>query len=449
MRVPSSLASAFGAPFEELISQFAFEQGLLPDAQALSSQRYLSRSIVPHIKKLSLLFNRLSPEEFMESNNESNSYHQRGQQRQQRISKGLAPYWKESSHPENLRLAYFLYFMPCNLFRTASIWSELARLGFQWKASSSLRAIEFGAGPASGAVGIAAAEKNLPSTLSTGLPQNGNWALIEQDRAMLQLGQVWAERYFNSQGFSEWGIRPFHRKLELQRGFLPRNAPQFNLWLTSFFLNELEESPEEIARLLIESWERHLEEEGIVILVEPALKLESRKLLALRQALLHEKSREGIDWLQVLLPCLGHQSCGALADPDDWCHEEVSWWRPPYFRELDQMAELDRKTLPFSYLVITRSKRSREEILPALAGSSSSSRLRLVSPSHWEGRDLEFFTCGEEGKRRARFKPELIALGEGTQKDPSAYLDRGDILLRPEIRGDVHATRISETGGVT
>lgn len=444
MRVPSPLASAFGAEFEELMSDFTFEQGLLPEREAIRSQRFLSRSIIPHIKKLSLLFNRLNPEELSDSNSRDSSR----KALRKNSANGLAPYWKESSHPENLRLAYFLYFMPCNLFRTASVWSELARLGFKWKASSTLRAIEFGAGPASGASGIAAAEKHTPSSLSIQLPKNGNWALLEQDKAMLQLGQAWAERYFLNQGFHEWGIRPFHRKIDLKQGLLPRSAPQFNLWLSSYFLNELEASPEELATLLIQAWERHLEEEGIAILIEPALKMESRKLLMLRKALLEEKTRRGLNWLQILLPCLGHQNCGALANPDDWCHEEVTWWRPPYFRQLDQMAELDRKTLPFSYLVVTRSQRPREEILSSLRGSPEKSRLRLVSPSHWEGRDLEFFTCGTEGKRRARYRPELLPLGEGTNKETSAYLDRGDILLNPELKGDVHATRILTTGSV-
>jgi hypothetical protein len=130
-----------------------------------------------------------------------------------------------------------------------------------------------------------------------------------------------------------------------------------------------------------------------------------------------------------LLPCLGHQACGALAEAEDWCHEEVSWWRPAYFKEIDRLAELDRKTLPFSYLVLARSRRAREELLPALAGSRS--RHRLVSPAHAEGRDREFFMCGQEGKRRARYRP----LGDES-------LERGDVLIDADVRGDVHSSRV-------
>jgi hypothetical protein len=203
----------------------------------------------------------------------------------------------------------------------------------------------------------------------------------------------------------------------------------------SYYLNELEMSPKDLAAILIQQWTQHLEEEGVVILMEPALKLQSRKLLELRKELLLEKEKKNISWLQILLPCLGHQACGALAAEDDWCHEDVSWWRPPYFRAIDKMAKLDRKSLPFSYLVLVRSERPREEILPRLGKSKAESRHRLVSPAHAEGRELEFFMCGQDGKRRTRYRP-------ASKEDPGSDLGRGDILLETELRGDRNSARI-------
>lgn len=418
MRVPSELANQFGASFEELITQFSIENGLLPDSQSISSTRFLSRSVVPHIKKLSTLFNRIE---------------------QENQNSGLNPYWKESANPAHLRLAYFLYFMPCNMFRCASVFTELSRLGFQWNANPVLRGIEFGAGPAPGTTSAALANQILPFKL----PHSGSWALIEQDKNMLRLGKAWVESYIHSRIVHpspespplDWEIRPFHRKISLSEGFLPRNAPKFNLWIFSFFLNEFSESPTEIAESLMNTWERHLEENGIVIIIEPALKMQSRKLLEIRKELIQIKEKRKNDWLKILLPCLGEQSCGALSKKEDWCHEEVSWWRPPYFRIIDQMAELDRKTLPFSYLVLTRSEKNLEEILPRLSQFETQNRYRLVSPAHSEGRDLEFFVCGEEGKRRARYRP--VSADE--------TVDRGDILVETKLQGEPEATRINET----
>lgn len=397
MKVPESLANAFGKEFQNQIGEFAFQNEMLPSLEDLTSNRFLNRSVVPHIVKLSQLFNRYQKDQ----------------------ADALAPYWKESSNPAHLRLAYFLYFMPSNLFRVASIWAELSRLGFKWH-SENFQAVEFGAGPASGAAGIGAGEKYAP----VGLPSSATWALIEQDRNILELGNEWVKTYFPSLGFPDWGTRTFHRKIDLKQGFLPKAAPKFDLWLMSYYLNELDLPAKELAPLLLKSWKNHLNPEGIVILVEPALKLQSRKLLELRKELLQTESE-----MQVLTPCLGHQNCGALAAEDDWCHEEVTWWRPPYFKMIDQMAGLDRRTLPFSYLVLIKSQRPRHEILPQIGNRPNT--YRLVSPAHSEGKDLEFFLCGQEGKRRARYRPQ-------NEED----VQRGSILLETELRGNENSGRI-------
>lgn len=427
MRVPVSLSEAFGPDFQSLISQFAVDHGLLPDLESIENDRFVARSIVPHVQKLSALFNRMDPKDTT-GTPVSKIVTMENQ------SKGLDPYWKESSNPQNMRMAYFLYFMPSNLYRVASIWAELGRLGFKWPEhlanpkKGGFRGIEFGAGPATGASGIAAGEKHA----KLGLPAHGDWALIEQDRAVLGLGEKWAETYFRDQGL-DWGVRPFHRKIDFSKNLLPTNAPTFHLWLSSYFLNEAELSSDEMAARLVGNWDYHLEEEGLAIIVEPALKMQSRKLLELRAALLRtfdQKRTKGK--YQILLPCLGHQVCGALASENDWCHEEVSWWRPPYFKRIDEAAGLDRKSLPFSYLVVAKSARSREELLPALRGHDPEKIQRLVSPTHYEGRDLEFFICGQEGKKRTRFRSENEEIGRGT------------ILTGAEIRGERQSTRIEK-----
>ena len=189
MRVPISLAEAFGSSFEELISQFATDKKLLPETEAIRSNRFLARSVIPHVQKLSDLFNRterlreLEPEE-----DERGRLPKPGARRPKpdpkKAAEGLDPYWSESSNPANLRLAYFLYFMPSNLFRVAAIWAELQRLGYRWPEGRPLQGLELGSGPATGACGIAAGEKHAP----VGIPDSGNWALIEQDKPMLELG---------------------------------------------------------------------------------------------------------------------------------------------------------------------------------------------------------------------------------------------------------------------
>jgi ribosomal protein RSM22 (predicted rRNA methylase) len=396
MRVPVALSEAFGKDFEAQIASFAQQEGWLEKTEDLNSPRFLARSVLPHISKLSDLFNRKTDAEFKH-------------------------YFKESSNPRNLRMAYFLYFMPCTLFRIASVWAELGRLGYRWPENTPVRGLELGAGPGPAAYALGAAEKILP----TGLSASGSWALVEQDLQMLRVAEKWATEGLNSHGL-EWAVQGYHRKIALEDGLLPRRAPSFNLIVASFFLNEFANDPATVARTLEDLVKKHLDEDGLLILIEPALREQSRKLLSIRAELLKKES------VQVLLPCLGHQACGALADPTDWCHEEVSWWRPPYLRKLDDLAELDHKSLAFSYLVLTKSQKPREFFLPTIAGSADESRYRLVSPARREGPDQEFFTCGQDGKRRARLSTHLC----------EQELERGDILFGAEMKGAPQASRV-------
>jgi hypothetical protein len=410
MRVPVSLVNAFKDGFEPVLTDFLLQNELIPEPDALKQRRFLTRSVAPHVKTLSELFNRKEGDQTDAIDTES--------------------YWSEGSNPKNRRLAYFLSFMPPNLYRVASVWAELYRLGFKWPFSPDhdFRALEWGAGSASGACGVMAGEKFAP----LGLPKQGSFALIEQSKAALTLGTKWFDFFAQSNGQSV-SARPFHRRVDLSKPWLPPAAPKFHLFVMSFFLNESDLLPETLVEQFIHACDKHLEDEGLTIIVEPALKLQSRKLLTFRKALLaHPKMVNGTAGLKVLLPCLGHQACGALAKEDDWCHEETSWWRPAYLRELDSLVNLDRKTLPFSYLVIQKTKKPLEEILPTLKGESEKT-YRLVSPSHsLSKKTSEFFICGQDGKRRARYAPQK---GE-------TMPNRGDILMNTTLHGDPALTQI-------
>ncbi len=334
-------------------------------------------------------------------------------------------YWSEGN-AKNRRLSYLLSFMPPNLFRVASVWAELHRFGFQFpKINGEFRALEFGAGVASGACGIIAGEKFAP----IGLPQGGSFALIEQSKAALHLGMNWFNHLSKAYEFN-FQSRGFHRRIELDQPWLPKTAPQFHLMVMSYFLNESPLSSDAIALELLKTAENHLEQEGLIIIVEPALKLQSRKLLNIRKALIERIAASGSS-LKILLPCLGEQACGALIKEEDWCHEEVSWFRPQYLRELDLLTGLDRRTLPFSYLVLQKTSRPLNDLFSHFEGENGA-RYRLVSPSKaLSKRTSEFFMCGQDGKRRARLSVQ-----------DQTHPDRGDLLQNVHLHGDPALTQI-------
>lgn len=443
MWIPESLSKAFGPEFEALLEQTLRETDLLNAEDSLTNKRFLTRSVAPHVERLSRLFNRApdpegaapdAPDTPPSSDptaapGSSDSPH----------PVGVDPYWKRSSNPDHLRRAYLLSFLPPHLARTASVWAELSRLGFRWPQHLPLRSLELGAGPATASAGVLAGERYSP----LGLPSTQSYALIEQDKKVLLWGERWLKRYSESLGLGVPDVRAFHRSLKITQPFLPERAPRFTLWLMSFFLNEFNESPETLAKRCFEDWENFLEEDGLVLLVEPALKLQSRRILELRQALL--KRPEFQSRYRVLLPCLGHQACGALANEDDWCHEEVRWWRPPYLKLLDEITGLDRKSLPFTYLVIQKTRRTLKEILPALAETRTCHR--LVSPPyapHSQGRDYEFFVCGQEGKRRVRGSKAHIESALVAEHE----WGRGSLLVDAELKGDPEATRLERVSKI-
>lgn len=412
MRVPVKLVDYFKTDFEPSMAEFLKQNSLIFANEDLHSKRFMNRSVAPHVKTLSQLFNRVEGTQTDAIDSET--------------------YWSEGGNVKNRRLAYFLSFMPCNIFRIASVWSELHRLGFKWPfpQEQEFKGIEWGAGTASGACGIVAGERGAP----IGLPPRGNFALIEQSKAALSLGASWFDWF--SKDFMT--ARPFHRRVDLGKAWLPETAPKFHLFVMSFFLNESETPRNTLVEKFLDAFEKHLEDEGLVIIVEPALKLQSRKLLEFRKAVVeHPRVVSGQIPLRLLLPCLGHQACGALAKEDDWCHEEVSWWRPPYLRELDAMTGLDRKTLPFSYLVIQKTRKLLEEVLPELKGPADE-RYRLVSPSHsLSKKTIEFFMCGQDGKRRTRLEVQ-------DARDDENRPDRGSVLQETTHHGDPALTQIDK-----
>jgi ribosomal protein RSM22 (predicted rRNA methylase) len=109
-------------------------------------------------------------------------------------------------------------------------------------------------------------------------------------------------------------------------------------------LNELTAAGEE---RLIGILEKNLLPEGYVILVEPALKDSSRRLLQFRDRMLKQ------GWF-VYAPCFTQNPCPALVHEDDWCHHDLDWERPGFIAVIDEMIGHIRKSLKFTYLILSR-----------------------------------------------------------------------------------------------
>jgi ribosomal protein RSM22 (predicted rRNA methylase) len=149
----------------------------------------------------------------------------------------------------------------------------------------------------------------------------------------------------------------------------PTVQGRFDLIVAAHLLNELALDMDGRARLVLGWCRELLEEQGICVLVEPALRETSRALLSVRDRLLTAG-------LFVVAPCLLQGPCPALARERDFCHMSAP-----------SIAQ-GRSRVDFSYLVLRRQG----------TPSTDHSIFRIVSdPMKDKGR-LRFHACGPAGR---------------------------------------------------
>ncbi|MGB7053983.1 MAG: small ribosomal subunit Rsm22 family protein [bacterium] len=255
-----------------------------------------------------------------------------------RLAADFAAYKSTEAHYTD---AYLLYNFPANLAKTAVV---VENVGLHYpdlfRGRKRLSILDIGCGNGAGICGTYYALRFLPGI------QQFNFMGIDRSRTMLGQGRVvaqWLRKrdprvrvYFRKSKFGD-----FH-PLALKKKY------DFILCINS--LAEIIEE-EDIPLRFISSTFRHLVDGGLFIIIEPALKKFSRRLMRLRDRLVSNKR------IQLLLPCL-HDSPCALLEVDsrkEWCHQTVPWSPPEFLRIINQGINREIDVLKFSYLVIARS----------------------------------------------------------------------------------------------
>ena len=159
-------------------------------------------------------------------------------------------------------------------------------------------------------------------------------------------------------------------------------APAADLVVIGTLLNELAADK----RLpLVERALAAIADDGAVIILEPALRETTRALHELRDALLARERAH------VFAPCTRRGTpCPALADPDDWCHEDRLVKFPPHTAELARVTHLRDGNLKFSYLVL------RKQPTPLVEAGGAA--WRIVSAPHAPKGKLELLGCSDAGR---------------------------------------------------
>ncbi len=193
-----------------------------------------------------------------------------------------------------------------------------------------------------------------------------------------------------------------------------------------------------------------LEPHGSLVVIEPALRDRTRHLHALRDALLPMPAAPpdvGPDPpITVFAPCLHAAPCPALAQPGDWCHEDLAVDLPAWLVPIARGAGLRWQGLTFSYLVLRTDRRTLADTLPRAA-----SRLRVVSGPLVSKGKREAFVCGELASEGAatvgRVRARRLDRDAGPGNAAWDELARGDLIaVDPPI--EVLRPRIDKSGAV-
>ena len=236
-----------------------------------------------------------------------------------------------------LRRAYLGYYLPLYSAKIALLMEQMIREGHLTPSKiQPLRVLDLGSGPLAGLWGAHLALGPIAQAMA-----------VDKEIGPMRMGHDFFKQVL---GPSE--VPP----IQLVRANL--TGPEYfwkpgfkpNLIVMGHVLNELGNGSRflESKLRLVLSAAQLLENDGRLLIVEPASKVSSRALMEVRDALFQEKS------VHILAPCTGASVCPLLKSPQNWCHGELSWERPKVCEEVDRRIGFDKSFLKYSYLLIAK-----------------------------------------------------------------------------------------------
>lgn len=312
------------------------------------------------------------------------------------------------------RAAYGLFYFPQTLARTRFALDELWRRGWR-PPGPGAKVLDLGAGL--GAAGFAAADF---------LRERGCAPALEaRDAAPAALREL---RALADDALPDV---PLETRVQDLRDCSESGA-NCDLILCSFAINEaFEARPEEELRLWLRRQLDALAPRGVLLLLEPALRETSERLVRLR-----EWSSAG-GYAGTWAPCPHERPCPMLAAGAAWCHEVRAWTPPAPMQFINRTLHRDIGVLKFSFLALSPSP---PPPLPA-----DPDRFRLVSPvAELKGRHL-MTGCASDGQLR---RYDLLA--RHLDRPAAAALrafERGDRLVA--LGGENRAGDLRRIKGLT
>jgi ribosomal protein RSM22 (predicted rRNA methylase) len=326
--------------------------------------------------------------------------------------------------------AYLNYFLPVNLSKIQILLDEMP----VEQAEETFSVLDLGSGPGTGALAVLDWWHGRGSVYGL--------SVMAVDRSMTALHQaesLWRQ-YCRTADLTGTSLQTCKADVE-RTGWLKevKSRAPFNLIILANCLNEIHTDttdPIEGRTRLVTELLALLAPQGTMMIVEPALRETSRALHQVRDRLLQEKR------CTVYSPCLHENSCPALVNPYDWCHEERAWEPPVSIQEIDGDVGFIKDALKFSYLLLRKDGKTIVDRRPDV--------YRVVSELRELKGEKRAWLCNETGRpeigRQDRLVSPQNAAFDAWHRGAIVQIER---IVRKEKAGKVSALgRIEQDAAV-
>jgi ribosomal protein RSM22 (predicted rRNA methylase) len=304
-------------------------------------------------------------------------------------------------------LARAHFFLPRDLVKVLGPVRDLVRLG-RLPLKKKLRVLDLGAGLGATSLGLSRALK-----LTGQKHERLEVLALESDGRALELFRSLAG------GVEKLAGEFVPLTLETRSEDATRALPEgpFDVILLGFVLNELYAQENDEKQITARSdyllrLSELLAADGVMIVLEPALKTVTRSLMMVRDRLSARAASP-----HVLAPCVRSGPCPMLSGERDWCHEELPFALPKLLADVARAAGLRFEGLSYAALVLGQKPRTASEREPG--------RVRIVSERLASKGKLELFGCGEQGLLRHA----LLTRDESASNADFARAERGHELV--------------------
>lgn len=321
-------------------------------------------------------------------------------------------------------MAYLSYFVPVNLSKIQALLDEMPTDQQQERFS----VLDLGSGPGTGSLAV----------LDWWNSQKHAGALrvvtVDSSPAALgQANQLWI-RYCQMVGITTASFERYEEDLE-RAAWLTQVRPRapFDIIILANSLNELyvgAKDPIAARTNFVAAALSLLAPTGTMMILEPALRETSRALHQVRDRLLQEKR------CTVFSPCLHENSCPALVNPYDWCHEERTWEPPASIQEIDKDVGFIKDALKFSYLLLRKDGKTIVERRPDV--------YRVVSELREMKGEKRAWLCNEQGRHEVGRQDRLAS----PQNEAFDAWHRGAIVQIEQIVRKEKGGKVSTLGRI-